>query len=160
TSNYELSKTVEHILGAGQSLKRLSVAVIVDGTYKDGTGADGKPGKVFQPRPTDEMASLTRAVRNAIGIKDDRGDVIEVSCVPLSHEEPEPKQGIVSTGVTNVRRYGPSVAPIIGLVVLLLLVRRSLSSLTASVGGEAGVPGRGGLPAPILEAPVENDVER
>ena len=54
----------------------------------------------------------------------------------------------------------PSVVPFIGLVVLLLLVRRSLSSLTATVGGEAGVIGRGGLPAPIIEAQVESDVDR
>ena len=51
-------------------IRRLSVAVIVDGTP---TGED------FAPLPEDELASLEAAVRSAAGIEDARGDTLSIT---------------------------------------------------------------------------------
>jgi flagellar M-ring protein FliF len=72
--NYEISKTVQtNVVEAGQ-LKRLSVAVAVDGTYAD----DGNGNVTYTPRTADEITQILTLVRSAVGYSADRGDSVEV----------------------------------------------------------------------------------
>ncbi len=73
-TNYEISKTIRNTVRETGEVKRLSVAVLVDGTYT--TDADGK--KTYQPRPQQEIDQITALVRSAIGYDEKRGDTIEV----------------------------------------------------------------------------------
>ncbi len=74
TVNYEISKKViNHVREAG-IVKRLSVAVLVDGTYA--IAADGT--RTYSPRPQEELDQLAGLVRNAVGFSKDRGDTVEV----------------------------------------------------------------------------------
>lgn len=73
--NYEISKVTKvHVKEMG-SVKRLSVAVLVDGNYT--IGKDGKPTD-YKPRAKEELSQFEKLVKTAIGFKDDRGDKIEV----------------------------------------------------------------------------------
>ena len=56
TVNYEISKTVKSQISDQGTVKRLSVAVLVDGATT--VGADGK--KTYQPRSADELKQLDR----------------------------------------------------------------------------------------------------
>lgn len=72
--NYEISKsTVTEVFEAG-GLERLSVAVLVDGTYT--VDAEGNP--VYQPRSTEELDQIATLVRTAVGFDRRRGDTVEV----------------------------------------------------------------------------------
>jgi flagellar M-ring protein FliF len=74
TVNYEISRTVRNQTKRGASIRRLSIAVQVDGLYSqrpDGTIA-------YEPRGADEMAQLAALVRSAAGVDEGRGDVVEV----------------------------------------------------------------------------------
>ena len=74
TVNYEISKTVRtEIIEAGR-VKRLSVAVLVDGNYA--RGANGQPE--YQARAPEELERINALVRSAIGFDQRRGDSIEV----------------------------------------------------------------------------------
>lgn len=73
-TNYEISKTIRNTVRETGEVKRLSVAVLVDGTYT--TDADGK--KAYQPRSQQEIDQITALVRSAIGYDQKRGDTIEV----------------------------------------------------------------------------------
>lgn len=73
-TNYEISKTIRNTVRETGEVKRLSVAVLVDGTYT--TDADGK--KTYQPRSQQEIDQITALVRSAIGYDEKRGDTIEV----------------------------------------------------------------------------------
>ena len=81
-SNYEINKTVERLVNNGGSILRLSVAVTVDGTYQ----TDGEGNKVFTPRPPQEMTALTNMVRGALGLRQDRGDVLEITNIAFDKE--------------------------------------------------------------------------
>ncbi len=81
-SNYEINKTVEHLVNTGGSIIRLSVAVMVDGIYE--TSEDG--AKIYTPRPSDEMTALGNMVRGALGIREDRGDVLEITNIAFDNE--------------------------------------------------------------------------
>lgn len=81
-SNYEISKTVEHIIHGVGSVKRLSVAVMVNGTYKV---QDKNGEKILQyiPRTEEEMQKLNEIVKNTIGYDPNRNDQISVLNVPF-----------------------------------------------------------------------------
>lgn len=74
TTNFEISKTIRNTVREGGEIKRLSVAVLVDGTYK--TAEDGT--KTYQPRPEEEIGKIEDLVKSAIGFDADRGDTIEI----------------------------------------------------------------------------------
>ena len=88
-TNYELNRTVERVVQAAGNIKRLSVAVVVDGYYKKVKGKDGKERTEFVPRSPDELAKLKKLVANAVGFDPNRGDQIEVTSLPFRSQEQE-----------------------------------------------------------------------
>ena len=74
TVNYEISKTIRNKVSEVGEVKRLSVAVLVDGTYT--TDADGN--KTYQPRTDQELEQIKQLVRSAIGYDESRGDSLDV----------------------------------------------------------------------------------
>lgn len=72
--NYEISKTSRtEILEAGR-MKRISVAVLVDGTYATGTGGEVN----YQPRNQADLDQIAALVRSSVGFDQKRGDQVEV----------------------------------------------------------------------------------
>lgn len=66
------------------SVKKISVAVIVDGTYKETAGAKEAKSKQYIPRPPEEMKSLEGIIKRAIGYDEKRGDQVELVNMPFS----------------------------------------------------------------------------
>jgi flagellar M-ring protein FliF len=75
TTNYEITKTTKTTVDAPGSVKRLSIAVAVDGVTA--AGAHGKPG-AYTPRTAAEMQHIEQLVRSAVGYDASRGDQISV----------------------------------------------------------------------------------
>ncbi|WP_420414111.1 flagellar basal-body MS-ring/collar protein FliF [Roseibium sp.] len=72
--NYEISKsTLTEVVEAGK-ITRLSVAVLVDGTYLP----DENGNSVYTPREQDALDRIAVLVRSAVGYDESRGDVVEV----------------------------------------------------------------------------------
>ncbi|HPQ50182.1 MAG: flagellar M-ring protein FliF [Alphaproteobacteria bacterium] len=74
TTNFEISKTIRSLVRETGEVKKLSVAVLIDGTYD--TDEEGK--KTYKPRTEDEIKNLTALVSSAIGYEESRGDKLEV----------------------------------------------------------------------------------
>lgn len=74
TTNYEISHTTRNIVREAGEVRRLSVAVLVDGKYTE--DADGN--KIYTPRSEDELDQISALVRSAIGFDANRGDTLEV----------------------------------------------------------------------------------
>jgi flagellar M-ring protein FliF len=83
TTNYEISKTTKTTIEEPGSIKRLSVAVAVDGTTA--VGANGKPG-AYTPRSAAEMQRIDQLVRSAVGFDATRGDQVNVINVQFDRE--------------------------------------------------------------------------
>ncbi len=83
--NYEISKINKHIKNSVGTLKKISVAVIVDGTYKEtAAGKGGAKGKEFLARSPEEMQKLENLIKKAMGYDESRGDQVEVINMPLN----------------------------------------------------------------------------
>lgn len=73
-TNYEISRTTRTEVVEGGRLKRLSVAVLVDGVYARTANGETQ----YQPRPQEELDRINALVRTAVGFDRTRGDQIEV----------------------------------------------------------------------------------
>ncbi|WP_449394483.1 flagellar basal-body MS-ring/collar protein FliF [Devosia riboflavina] len=82
--NYEISKKTQTAVTEAGALKRLSVAVVVDGTYAD----DGAGNMTYTARSADEIAQILTLVRSAVGYSAERGDNVEVVNMQFA-ERPE-----------------------------------------------------------------------
>ncbi len=78
-TNFEVSETQRALLRLPGDVKRLSVAVLVDGISE--TGADG--AITWTPRPEDELAALRELVASAVGFDESRGDVLTLKSLPF-----------------------------------------------------------------------------
>jgi flagellar M-ring protein FliF len=74
TINYDISKTTQTVVTEAGAIKRLSVAVVVDGTYVSDAGGSA----TYTPRSAEELAQIESLVRSAIGFEEGRGDQVEV----------------------------------------------------------------------------------
>lgn len=84
TRNYEVSKTVKRVKSAMGKIKRLSVAVMVDGTYVNGVDKDGKPTVTYSPRTPEDLKWYEKMAKNAVGFDPERGDQLEVVSTSLA----------------------------------------------------------------------------
>ncbi len=66
-------------------ITRLTVSVVVDGTYK----TDDKGNRTFVTRTADELKRIEDAVKQSVGYSADREDLFSISCMPFVQEAPE-----------------------------------------------------------------------
>src|SRR5208337_1005660 len=81
---YEINKTSKQIVQLPGNIKKLSVAVIVDGKYDTKPGPDGKPKQMYSARSPEEMKSLEELVKKSVGYNETRGDQITVSNIAFA----------------------------------------------------------------------------
>jgi len=80
TVNYEIGKVTNHILEPVGELTRVSVAVLVDGTYKRiQQGEEGQWEWQYVPRSAEELQKLDNIVKRAVNFDAERGDQVEVA---------------------------------------------------------------------------------
>jgi len=77
-TNYELNKTVEHYVSPTGGISRVTVAVLVDGTYVEEEDEQGEIQKVYQSRSDIELNQISDLVKSAVGYMEERGDLVEV----------------------------------------------------------------------------------
>jgi flagellar M-ring protein FliF len=124
TVNYEISKTIrEHVRETGQ-VRRLSVAVLVDGIYN--RTAEGETE--YQARPPEELAQIEALVRSAVGADPARGDTIEVVNMRFATPEAEFADAgdttILGMAREDVFRIAEMVVlAVVAMLVILLVIR-------------------------------------
>ncbi len=74
TTNFEISKTTRQMVRETGEVRRLSVAVLVDGTYTTNEAGEN----VYVPRTEEQLDNIAALVRSAIGYEANRGDTLEV----------------------------------------------------------------------------------
>jgi flagellar M-ring protein FliF len=154
TVSYEVSKITSRTIGATGQIDRLSVAVLVDGTFTEDAGAQS-----FVPRPQEELDGYTELVKSAIGYDEARGDRVEMASVPFQVPEVGELGWLDTAGdaADGLAAYVPRLLGI-GIVLMLFLsfVRPALQRLATQPtfrGRDAGSIEAGGG-APDLEAMV------
>lgn len=139
TINYEISKVVRNKVKNTGTIKRLTVAVMVDGIYE--RNEDGK--MVYRPRNEEEMDQITALVKSAVGFDANRGDVVEVENMRFASMTPDTPEltEILYFGFTKDELMriaeGLGVA-IVAILVILLVIRPLINNAfeTTSTGSD------------------------
>ncbi|MGU3359402.1 flagellar basal-body MS-ring/collar protein FliF [Methylobacterium sp. M6A4_1b] len=169
TTNYEISRVTKTEIAESGRVKRLSVAVVVDGAYVP--GPDGKP--VYQPRPAAEVDRIAALVRSAIGFDKARGDQVEVvnlrfaeTPVPAEFLEPSLVQSLLAPSKEEIMRIVElGVLTMLTLIVLMAVVRPLLKKVLASEPIQIALLSEGGAGAlagggEALMVPPDNPTAR
>lgn len=89
TVNYELSETRREVQRAPGDIRRLSVAVLVDAAEK----LDANGTATREPRSDEELVVLHDLVASAVGLDEDRGDVLTLRSLEF---QPDPETGTLA----------------------------------------------------------------
>jgi len=170
TTNYEISKTVKNFVHETGDLKRLSVAVMLDGVYT----SDAAGARNYQPRSKQELDQLTAMVRSAVGIDDKRGDRLELINLRFAGPDeagmPEEKVGFFGQFSPNdlFRIAEILVLALVAILVIMLVIRplmkrlfeiKPVAASAAGQGGPAMLPNQAGATA-ALAGPTGGDGSR
>jgi flagellar M-ring protein FliF len=79
TINYEINRKTRRIVAPAVRIKKLSVAVLLDGSYEKTNETGGSEGSEYTPRTSEEMERYESIVKKAVGYDAERGDQIEVA---------------------------------------------------------------------------------
>jgi len=144
TINYEIDKTIERVVEPVGEIRRISAAVMVDGTY---SGAGGGAAPKFQARTQAEIDSFTELVSGALGLNTKRGDTVKIVSVPFKQPAaPAEADGIVPAGqqafILDIVKYAIG---IVALFLIFLFVLRPILKWISSM--ELRVAPVGELPA-------------
>jgi len=165
-----LSK-VERVVSEHEArVKRLTVAVLVDGNYVDEEMADGTVNTKYEPRTEDELDQIAVIVKQAIGLNEaaPRNDVFEIQNVQFHRAiaayvdeegvEKEDKKAFI----LSIAR---SSSLVIAVIAFLLFASKALKRMSSPRQQVATAPGGGYAtyaPAPEIEntAMTEADAAR
>lgn len=160
TNNYEISRTTKTEVTEVGRVNRISVAVLVDGTY-----AKNEQGQtVYAERSKEQLDRIATLVRSAIGFDQKRGDQVEVvnlkfaeppAVVPLS--EPAGLLGMIALTKDDVMYVVElAVMALLGLVVVFMVIRPLVKRILASEPAPASAqPAALPVPADASAHPAE-----
>jgi flagellar M-ring protein FliF len=148
TTNYEISKTVTTQVQQPGTVKRLSVAVAVDGVTTP--GKNGKPGG-YTPRSPEEMQHLNDLVKAAMGFSTNRGDTVQV--VNVRFPDAEYGEGVTAASPLSgfdkndiMRAVELGILGLVAVLILFFVIRPVMRSAAAGMAaaGTSLVPSGGG----------------
>ncbi len=164
-TNYQLAKSVEHIIEDIGSIKRLSVAVTLNDRQVKTTNEDGETVIEYSPRTPEEISQIETLTRNAIGISEDRGDQLVVHNLAfegqtwLTLEE-------LNKQITFWEKWGDLIqkaATVLLLIVGFIIFRARMNKGRREIFGDTTHQLEGGdydsEMAGSLEAPEEDDID-
>ncbi len=152
-TNYEVSKTIRNIIGEVGSIKRLTVAVMVDGTYKEAKTPEGEVSREYQARSQEELGRFASIIKNAVGFSDTRADQFEIQSVPFDNSllVTNDKEMLQTEKMTNYLVYGKKIGTVLLIIVAFLYVKRKLKKVFKAVARYAPPP-------PALPVAVEPEI--
>jgi flagellar M-ring protein FliF len=127
TNNYEISRTTKTEVTEAGRVNRISVAVLVDGSYSK----NEKGELVYKERAKEDLDRIAALVRSSIGFDQKRGDQVEVVNLKFA-EAPQVAPIAEPTGLLGMLQFTKDdlmyiielgVMMLLGLVVLFMVVR-------------------------------------
>ena len=142
TVNYEISRTTKTEVMEPGRVKRLSVAVLVDGAY----APDAEGNMIYTPRSEEELAKIQALVKSAIGFDEARGDQVEVvnlqfaetPRVDFGDSEGATEPGLFEFGRGDIMRLAElAVIGVLALIAMFFVLRPLIARVSPGAAGAA-----------------------
>ena len=135
-TNYEISKTVRSMVREVGEVKKLSVAVLVDGTYT----TDEEGNETYEPRSEEQIQQIEALVKSAVGFDEDRGDSIQVVNMKFAEVDTGENANITNMIFGFERSDLLDAVEVLAvsimvILIILLIVQPMLGRLLSSSGG-------------------------
>jgi len=130
--NYEIDKTVSHIIEETGNIKRMTISVAVDGKYEK----NKKTGeKEYQPRSEEELGRIESLIKNSLGFDVQRADQIVVSSVEFNRDylENESEEMNNSGKEKMYLQYFKWGASIILIFIFIFIIRSIIKNVISSL---------------------------
>ncbi|MDP1725037.1 MAG: flagellar basal-body MS-ring/collar protein FliF [Alphaproteobacteria bacterium] len=145
TINYEISKTIKQTTKEVGEVKKISVAVLVDGNYTK----NDKGEETYQPRNEEEIKQITTLIKSAIGFDEKRNDAVQVVNMRFQKPVLQPdiqEDKIMGMNKSELLRIAENIGfAFVGFLALLLVVRpvmmRAFEGASTRSGGALTVDG-------------------
>jgi flagellar M-ring protein FliF len=126
TRNWEVQKVVQKTTTPAGDIRRLSVAVLLNGRY-----AKKGDKQVFAPLPVDEVKALEETVKRAVGFNPERGDTVTVQATQfakLDTDDMNPPVGFFSNKPwLPYAMAGAALVLVLGTLVLVFRTKKPRS---------------------------------
>lgn len=145
TTNFEIGKTTREIVHDQPRIRRITLAVMVDGVMAP--GPDGKP--VWAARSPDQLAQIATLARGVIGYDAQRGDRVDI--VSMRFADDADAAGPITHGLFGLNLGGLDLASVdigqlvqlflfalVALIVVLAVLRPAALRLSAALPGPSG----------------------
>lgn len=159
-TNYEVSETTREILKVPGAIKKISVAVLVDGTQT----TDASGNVTWGDRPQAELDSLKALVASAVGFDEARGDIITLRSmsfepVALAGTEAVASMNNMQLDLTSIIQSAvlALVALVLGLFVLKPLLAKPAPAIASSATPELPSPTERPKALPALTGEIDED---
>lgn len=134
TTNYEISSRVRERTQDAGEIRRLAVAVVVNGVYAPAANGASE----YRPRSEAELKQVENVVRTAIGYDETRGDQVTVENLQFLPEPEVPAAAVADTGDGLLRGALPWVVAGIAALLLAVMAVRPLLNRMMPVPAAAG----------------------
>ncbi len=136
TTQYALSRVERAISEHEAGVKRLTVAVLVDGNYVDEETEIGEINSKYIPRTDEELNQIAAIVKQAIGLDESapRNDKFEIQCVKFQHHLPVfiDEEGIEKEDkkdfILSIARSSSLVIAVLGFLLFAIKALKRISS--------------------------------
>ncbi len=128
-TNYEVSRTQERAVLPVGGIRKLTAAVLIDGTYVENDSGE----REYMPRSAEEISRLTGIIKTAIGFDDSRGDVLEVHNIAFDTDFIEEERGAIARSDRTQLMY--QVMNRVGQVLVILLLALMVRNFFRKTGG-------------------------
>ena len=158
TTNYEISKTTTTTTKEPGEIKKLAVAVAVDGKWTP--AKDGKGEPTYAPRTAEEIAQIKSLVAAAAGIDETRGDKIEVINVRFNHDTGiegglDGKSSLLDFSKNDIMRFVElGILTVVALLLIFFVLRPLLKTAAGGGGNLPALAGANGVPVTAVATTV------
>ena len=139
--NYEISKTTRTEVSEGGRVKKMSVAVLVDGTYEKGANGEA----TYKARPQADLDRIATLVKSGIGYDAKRGDQIEIVNLRFA-APPEPSAELIEAPWWDPSHFDLgriaeiAVLALVSLLVAFTVGRPLVKAMALPASGNAARP--------------------
>lgn len=168
TTNYEISKVTQTEMTEAGAVKKLSIAVLVDGTYT----TDQQGNSTYAPRDQATLDQITALVKSAVGFDATRGDQVQVSNLQFASRPDLTTVGTSAPGLFDFTRDDlmnlaeTVVTLLIALALVFFVMRPLLKRVLAPEAaplalpqsaelGASGIPGPGNFGTNAISSPIQ-----
>jgi flagellar M-ring protein FliF len=159
TVNYEIGKMTSRTLEPVGTTERISVAVLVDGTYQSNTKENNQLEWTYVPRSSEELTKIENLVKSAVNFVAERGDKVEVVNIPFETAKigESEEDSMIESWLSKLNNYKPyfkyTFLSLFLFLTFIFVVQPLIRWLTAHTAADAEILGQ--LPKTVGE--LEND---